>query len=75
MKTAKSEETRKEYRREDLGFGVRGKHLEEFRKGTNMAAAFPDEDSVNKALRGLIKVAQQSIGKTKRSLPRVKARG
>ena len=71
MRTAKSEEMRKEYRREDLGSGVRGKHLEEFRKGTNLvllspdvAAAFPDEDSVNKALRGLIRVAQQSIGTT-----------
>jgi hypothetical protein len=80
MKTAKSEEMRKEYRREDLGTGVRGKYLNKFRKGTNLvllspdvAAAFPDEDSVNKALRGLIRVARQSTAGAKRSIRRVKA--
>jgi hypothetical protein len=80
MKTAESEEMRKEYRREDLGTGVRGNYLEEFRKGTNLvllspdvAAAFPDEDSVNKALRGLIRVARQSTAGAKRSIRRVKA--
>jgi hypothetical protein len=80
MKTAKSEEMRKEYRREDLGTGVRGKYLNKFRKGTNLvllspdvAAAFPDGDSVNKALRGLIRVARQSTAGAKRSIRRVKA--
>ncbi|MEK6700388.1 MAG: hypothetical protein AABZ10_15255 [Nitrospirota bacterium] len=73
MKTAK-EEMRKEYRREGLGVGVRGKYYGEYKKGTNLvllspdvAAAFPDEDAVNTALRSLMKLAQHSIGLTKRS--------
>ncbi|MCL4512134.1 MAG: hypothetical protein M1470_13925 [Bacteroidetes bacterium] len=81
MKTVKHEEMRKEYRREDLGKGIRGKYFEEYKKGTNLvllspdvAAAFPDEASVNEALRSLLKVAQQSIGLTKRSSGRAKAR-
>ena len=78
MKTAK-EEMRKEYRREDLGAGVRGKYYEEYKKGTNLvllspdvAAAFPDEDAVNTALRSLMKLAQHSIGLPKRSTRTVK---
>jgi hypothetical protein len=74
MKTAKKEEMRKEYRREDLGTGVRGKYYEEYKKGTNLvllspdvAAAFPDEDSVNSALRSLMRLAQHSVGPAKRS--------
>jgi hypothetical protein len=74
MKTAKKEEMRREYRREDLGKGIRGKYYEEYKKGTNLvllspdvASAFPDDASVNEALRGLIKIAQQSAGLTKRS--------
>ena len=81
MKTVKHEGMRKEYRREDLGKGIRGKYLEEYKKGTNLvllspdvAAAFPDEASVNEALRGLLKVARKSIGLTKRSRGRTKAR-
>ncbi len=69
----KHEEMRKEYDRENLGKGIRGKYFEAYKKGTNLvllspdvAAAFPDEASVNEALRSLLKVAQQSIGLTKR---------
>ncbi len=74
MKTAKKEIMRKEYRREDLGTGVRGKFYSEYKKGTNLvllsrdvAAAFPDDDSVNNALRGLMQVAKHSVGSAKRS--------
>ncbi len=74
MKTAKKEEMRKEYRREDLGVGVRGKYYHEYKKSTNLvllspdvAAAFPDDDSVNDALRSLLKLAQHATGLTKRS--------
>jgi len=74
MKTAKKEEIRKEYRREDLGTGVRGKYYNEYKKGTNLvllspdvAEAFPNDDSVNTALRNLMKLAKQSIVSTKRS--------
>jgi hypothetical protein len=65
MKKADPDELRPEYRREDLGVGVRGKYLEVFRSGTNLvllhpdvAKAFPTEESVNKALRSLMEVAQ-----------------
>jgi hypothetical protein len=41
--------------------GVRGKHYEQYRKGTNIvllepdvAEAFPTEDAVNEALRGIL---------------------
>jgi hypothetical protein len=74
MKMAKRNELRPEYKREDLGPGVRGKYYEAYQKGTNLVllspgvvAAFPTEDAVNKALRSLIEVAQRSTGLTQRS--------
>ncbi len=81
MKKVKREEIRKEYRREDLGKGIRGKYFEEYKKGTNLvllspdvAAVFPDDASVNDALRSLMKLAQQSIGLTKRTSGRAAER-
>ncbi|MCC6324230.1 MAG: hypothetical protein DCC43_15070 [Candidatus Brocadia sp.] len=72
MKAAKHEEMRKEYKREDLGKGIRGKYFKEYKKGTNLvllspdvAVAFPDDASVNEALRSLMKIAQQSTGLTR----------
>ena len=66
MKKVKADELRPEYHREDLGPGVRGKYLDAFQAGTNLvllhadvAKAFPTEDSVNKALRSLMEVAQR----------------
>lgn len=80
MKKAKSDELRKEYRREDLGKGVRGKYLKAYRSGTNLvllrpevAAAFPSEKAVNDALSSLIDVAEHSVGTTRRSTRRAKA--
>ncbi|MDA8106960.1 MAG: hypothetical protein M0Z71_16475 [Nitrospiraceae bacterium] len=74
MKTVKHEDMRKEYKREDLGKGIRGKYFGEYKKGTNLvllspdvAAAFPDDASVNDALRSLIKIARQTTGLTKAS--------
>jgi len=81
MKKVKREEIRKEYRREDLGKGIRGKYFEEYKKGTNLvllspdvAAVFPDDASVNDALRSLMKLAQQSIGLTRRTSGRTAER-
>jgi len=81
MKKAKSDELRPEYRREDLGPGVRGKYLEAYRAGTNLVLLSPDiakvfstEQAVNDALRSLIEVAQRSVGPTKRSSRSAKAR-
>jgi hypothetical protein len=77
MKRANSrpeEDLRPEYKREDLGKGVRGKFYKEYTKGTNLvllspdvAAAFPTSEAVNDALRSLIKVAQASTGATRRT--------
>ena len=76
MKTADSDELRPEYDRRDLGSGVRGKYLDAYREGTNLvllspdvAAAFPDDASVNDALRALIEVARRSTGQTGPSDP------
>lgn len=68
------EDLRPEYKREDLGKGVRGKFYKAYTKGTNLvllspdvAAAFPTSEAVNDALRSLIKVAQASTGVTRRT--------
>lgn len=70
----KVEEMRAEYRREDLGKGVRGKHYEEFKKGSNLvlltpelSKIFPTNDAVNTALSSLVVVARSATGLTTRS--------
>jgi hypothetical protein len=80
MKTTKKEDVRKEYRRDTLGAGIRGKYHAEYKKGTNLvllspdvAAAFPDDESVNRALRNLMKLAQNSVAPEGR-VRRAKAR-
>ncbi|MBI4962715.1 MAG: hypothetical protein HY913_05500 [Desulfomonile tiedjei] len=74
MKKSKSDELRPQYRREDLGQGVRGKFLESHRAGTNLvllspdvADAFPTEEAVNEALRSLIRLAKRSVGTSERA--------
>ncbi len=81
MKKARRDELRPEYKRSDLGRGVRGKYFRSYQEGTNsvllspdVAEVFTDEASVNEALRTLIKVAQQCTGVTKRSSRRSKTR-
>lgn len=65
---------RKQYKREDLGKGVRGKYYAAYSKGTNLvllspdvAAAFPTSEAVNEALRGLVQVAKGTVRVTTRS--------
>lgn len=77
-----SDELRPEYKREDLGEGVRGKYLEEYRKGTNLvllspdvARVFPTDEAVNEALRSLIDVAEKSTGRSKPFQPISKTDG
>jgi hypothetical protein len=78
-KVKESDELRPEYRREDLGQGIRCKYYESYQKGTNLvllnpdvAKVFPTEAAVNEALRSLIKVAEKSTGLTARSTGRPK---
>ncbi len=68
-----SNELRSEYRREDLGQGIRGKYFDAYQKGTNLvllspdvAKVFPTEEAVNEALRSLISIAKKSTGRTTR---------
>ena len=74
MRKAKaSDELRPEYKREDLGVGVRGKYFESYSKGKNIVLLSPDvakvfttEEEVNEALRSLINLAKKSTGRTRR---------
>jgi hypothetical protein len=68
------DEVRREYRREDLGKGVRGKYLSRVSKGTNLvllndevAKAFPTTEAVNEALAGLLALTEQTARITGRS--------
>jgi hypothetical protein len=72
MKKVNPDELRPEYNRDDLGRGIRGKHYDDYKSGTNLvllspdvATMFPDEDAVNKALRDLIKLAKKSVSLSK----------
>jgi len=77
MKRGKEDGLRPGYNREELGSGVRGKHLEAYCAGTNLvlltpevAAAFPTDQAVNEALRSLIEVAK-GAGKPRRPTARI----
>jgi len=69
MKKAKSELSdwgRSEYKRTDLGKLVRGKYAKRLTESSNVvlldpevAAAFPNSEAVNKALRSLISTKRQ----------------
>jgi len=77
MKKVKSELNdwlRPEYKRSDFGEFVRGKYASRIRASTNVvvldpqvAEVFPNDEAVNKALRGLIELARASAGRTSRS--------
>ena len=63
-----NDELRPEYDLSKLKNKVRGKYAERYKQGTNVvllapdvAEAFPDSDSVNKALRLLIEVAHREV--------------
>lgn len=54
----------------DFSKGVRGKYAKRYAEGTNIvvlspdvAAVFPDSESVNEALRVLVKVARRKVKK------------
>jgi hypothetical protein len=71
-KRAQPDDLRKEYDLTILKGGVRGKYAERYRAGTNLvllspavAEHFPDEQSVNTALRSLIRVAKQRLSRAR----------
>lgn len=64
-KRQKTDQLREEY---DFSAGVRGKHHASYRAGTNVivldtdvAQAFPDSPSVNRALRMLLELANKQL--------------
>lgn len=64
----RTDELRPEYDLSRLKGGVRGKYAKRFREGTNLvllspdvARYFPDEGSVNAALRSLVGVAKAQL--------------
>jgi len=77
MKKAKNSELndwgKSEYKRSDLGELVRGKYAKRIRESTNVvvldpqvAKAFPNDEAVNSALRGLISTHRPAKTKAKR---------
>jgi hypothetical protein len=71
---------RAEYRREDLGKGVRGKHFAAYQQGSNLillkpelAKIFPDADAVNAALESLVGIAKAATARPARKSSSLKA--
>jgi len=63
-KAKKADDMKAEYKREELGSGVRGRYYDAYKESHNIvllqpevAEAFPTEEAVNNALKSLIKVA------------------
>ncbi len=59
------DDMRPEYDFASMSGGIRGKHYREYRKGSNVvllqpdvAEAFPSEEAVNEALRGVLKTTR-----------------
>lgn len=76
-KTDEADEMRAEYDLRKLKFVGRGIYAERYRSGTNLVllepdvrAAFPDDESVNEALRVIAKAAKQQASKSRRSTGR-----
>ena len=74
-----SDEMRPEYDLRKLKFVGRGIYAERFRAGTNIALldrdvreAFPDDESVNEALRVIAKAAKRRVAPTRKSPTKVR---
>ena len=68
------ERMRTEYRREELGKGVRGKHYAEFKKGNNLvllmpevAKIFPSGAAISAALDSQVDIARSATSIARRS--------
>ncbi len=65
--TSKDDQDIPEYKREQLGVGVRGKHYKHFMQGNNVVVlqpeiqkAFPTSEAVNKALASMLAFTQEA---------------
>ena len=75
--SSEADNMRREYKRADLGSGVRGKFHNQYQKGHNLvlltpevAEAFPTDEAVNDALLALVRLARTTRRPTKRSTGR-----
>lgn len=73
----RSDELRPEYDFANMPGGVRGKYVERYRQGTNLALldrdvaeAFPNDRAVNEALRVVLKAAERLPRKASQKLHR-----
>ena len=71
-KREQRDELRRDYDLSKLKGGVRGKYTERYKAGTNLvllspdiAEHFPDDRSVNSALRRLIRIAKRPLRRTR----------
>ena len=69
VKKVPADDMRAEYRREELGVGIRGKYFDRMQKASNVVVIdpsltkiFPNSEAVNNALRGFIEVASLTTG-------------
>ena len=74
-----SDEMRPEYDLRKLKFVGRGIYAKRYRSGTNLVLlepdvrkAFPDDESVNEALRVIAKAAKRQVTLTRKSLTKVR---
>jgi hypothetical protein len=74
-----SDEMRREYDLRQLKFVDRGVYADRYRSGTNLVllepdirAAFPDDESVNEALRVIAKAAKQQAVRASKGTPRAR---
>jgi len=79
MSKNKTDQLRSEYKKKDLGEGIRGKYLKSYKEGTNLVLLSPDvawiistEYEVNEALQSLIHLSQKSAAIKKPSVRGIK---
>ena len=73
VKTAEEDDLRPEYDLSKLKGGIRGKYAQRYKEGTNLvllepdvAEAFPDDESVNRALRLLMEISERQLTHSRR---------
>ena len=73
VKPEEEDELRPEYDLSKLKGGVRGKYAQRYKEGTNLvllepdvAEVFPDDESVNRALRLLMEISEKQLAQTRR---------
>jgi hypothetical protein len=73
VKTQEEDDLQPEYDLSKLKGGVRGKYAQRYKEGTNLvllepdvAEVFPDDESVNRALRLLMEISERQLAQSGR---------